>query len=225
MFIILRIVIIMILFLSYAFYLFRRTKSINSKVYQFISEKNYTEANKIIDDEIKINPNYISNNYRKLVYLYEYGDLNALKSLIESIRDKKIKMGNYKIYIYNFWIKALILTNNLDEVYEILDDYNLLINNTKAIEKKYLMIPHLLKFHEGNYEESKIGLEKILSLPVMNSEKIICNIYMAKIYRHFDNFEKMNEFINYAINFAKGSLYETYIRNEFQLEDHYNAII
>lgn len=223
MFIILRIFLIIIVLLLYGLYLNRSFKHLNKKVYKLISEKKFTEANAIIDREIKNHPLDISFYYMKIISLFESGDVVAFVSLIEHIKSKKINLRKYKIYIYNLWIKVMFLTGNISGVNVITNEYNQLINSSKDISKKAILIPALFNYYENNYTESISGLEETLNKNISNADKIICKIFLIRIYRNLEKFEEMCSILNDTKQLVKGTLYETFLINEFSLEDTANA--
>lgn len=196
-------------------------KSNNKKLYILITtlvdQQNYKEALQIYDKKLKKFKKDRSYYLLQMHYFYSIGELDSLITLIRT----KLKTETPRLHLpLNYEKKALYLTNAIEEADRELIEYDALLNEDKNIEEKPQMVFALNKFHHGEYGESKFGLEKSLSVTGNTADKIICYIYLARIYKIESNIEKMEECITKAKLKAKGILYNQYIEKEFGREDN-----
>lgn len=220
MYVFIRIVLIL-LFLVVDIYLIRiHSKRITNKINQFVLQKKFEDAIIILDKEIRNHNNSINYYYLKMCVYYVMGHIDLMLELINHVKKYKLRMYQYKDPILNLEIKALYLVNDVDKANILLDEY--LEYKIKKNLPKPVMVLILKKFHDGDYEQCKSELEKLLPKLNMVAEQIICDLYLARIFKIEQNFESMNKHIANARNNAIGTLYYKKIDEEFIAEDSNN---
>ncbi|MHB1484124.1 MAG: tetratricopeptide repeat protein [Saccharofermentanales bacterium] len=216
----LRTILIVLFLLLLVLYVRLKHEIIRRKINRLLLNKEFVQADEFISRLSKKYPDDQIPHLYRLIFLLAYGDLEGFFKFIKEIEEKNLKIDRFRRNIYYYRIEALFLNGQIEEAMKLLiGNYDLIVmKNRKEAKIMDITIPETIKlFYDGDYIKCKYEIERLLGLRLYGHCKVICYKLLAMICEIENDSVSADKYVKNARECAKGTLYEKYVDEAFEI--------